>query len=506
MNPRTALAAAALAALLLPPPASAEERPSEADLFGAPTPAQPPSAATPAPATPPSSSAGRDEAILGGAEAAKPAGVLSAAQENPLAIGGLAYLRATTTWSRSVPPSRWALSVPLLTDLYADARPNDRVRGFVLGRLTYDPTIPDQAKNLFNVGVPQTRVQLDQLWLNFDVERTVFVTAGKQHVKWGTGRLWNPTDYLHPVRRDPLAQLDVRTGVTMVKAHLPWEARGWNVYGVLVLEDLAGRPGAAYATLTAPDPRSTGALGHVGGGGRAETVWGSLEVGLDAVAQRGHKPRFGVDASFPLGDLDVHGELALRSGKDAPHWVKTPGTTGTSLADWTPEEWSGVTPAVMAGVEWAWKYSDEDLIRLGAEYYFDDAGYDDAHVYPVLIASPYDPRAGDTRTAFTSFYVGRHYVGVFLNVPKPGRWNDTNFTLTLVGNVSDGSGVVRLDHSVLINTYLTVETYLAGHVGKQGGEFRFGATFPPQPLLGLPTETTIPTPVLDVGVALRVTL
>ncbi|HSM93480.1 MAG TPA: hypothetical protein VLT47_11390, partial [Anaeromyxobacteraceae bacterium] len=475
--------------------------PSEADLFGAPASSE----ASPAPAPPPPAAdgGGRDEAILGGARGAHPSGAISAAQENPLAIGGLAYLRALTTWNRGVPPSSWALSAPLLTDLYADARPNDRVRAYALGRLTYDPTVPERAVESLGGRAEQTRVQLDQLWLNFDVERKVFVTVGKQHVKWGTGRLWNPTDWLHPVRRDPLAQLDVRTGVTMVKAHVPWEARGWNLYGVLVVEDLAGRPGAGYATLTAPEPESPNALGHVGVGGRAETVWGPAEVGLDAVAQRGHKPRFGLDASFPLGALDVHGELALRSGKDAPRWTLRPGGDRRDLAAWQAGEWRRVTPAVMAGFEWAWKYSDEDLIRTGAEYFFDDAGYDDAHVYPVLLASPLI--SGDTRAAYTPFYIGRHYAGVFVNVPKPGSWNDTSFTLTVVANVSDGSGVVRLDHSALVNTYLTVETYVAGHVGKQGGELRFGGTIPPQSLLGTPSFT-IPTAVLDLGVALRVTL
>ena len=31
----------------------------------------------------------------------------------------------------------------------------------------------------------------------------VFVTAGKQHVRWGTGRFWQPTDYLHPRQAQP---------------------------------------------------------------------------------------------------------------------------------------------------------------------------------------------------------------------------------------------------------------------------------------------------------------
>jgi len=99
--------------------------------------------------------------------------------------------------------------------------------------------------------------------------------------------------------------------------------------------------------------------------------------------------------------------------------------------------------------------------------------------------------------------------------PAPGSWNDTTFTLSALGSLTDGSALVRLDHSVLINTYLRVETFVAGHVGHAGGEFRFGATVPPQYLGTSPPPDSIPVytpvitinpPVLDFGVALRVSL
>ncbi|MGB8929861.1 MAG: hypothetical protein WCC48_01280, partial [Anaeromyxobacteraceae bacterium] len=255
---RTALIGALAAFPLL---GQAQDRPAEEELFGAPSAAPAPEPGAKVREVQPGVS-DRDDAILGHEHAA-PDGRIEGAREDPLKLGGLAYLRATTTWSRGVPPSRWALSTPLLTDLYVDVRPNDRARAFALGRLTYDPTISATAVDLGGLRVPQTREQLDQLWLNFDVGRTVFVTAGKQHVKWGTGHFWNPTDWLHPVRRDPLAQLDVRTGVTMVKAHVPWEARGWNLYGVAVVEDLAGRPVDPNTTITAPGAGAQDALGHV---------------------------------------------------------------------------------------------------------------------------------------------------------------------------------------------------------------------------------------------------
>jgi hypothetical protein len=493
----------ALAAALLPLLAGAQDRPSEGDLFG-PVPTAAPTAAKASATT----AAPADERAgeLLGSERAAPEGRIDAARDNPLAIGGLLYLRTTATFDRGVPPSRWPIDSPNLLDVFLDARPNDRVRGMALGRLTFDPTLAQNALDL--LGHPYTQSQthalLDQLWINFDLAHTVFVTAGRQHVKWGTGRFWNPTDYLHPVRRDPLAQFDTRTGVTMVKAHLPLESHGFNLYGMAVLEDLAGESVQHAALLQSPAPNDPGALGHTGGAARLEGLLGPVEVAVDVAAQQGHRPRFGLDGTFAVGEVDVHFEGALRNGKDAPRWVLTPGANPADYQSWVPRDPSGPTAAVVVGAEWSYKYSDEDSLTVGAEYFHDQSGYATARVYPVLLASsvllPADPRV-----AFTPFYLGRDYAGVYLSLPKPGSWNDTTFTLTALANLSDGSGIVRLDHSVLLNTYLTLETYLAGHLGHEGGEFRFGFTLPAA--AGLTTSpVTVPTAVLDAGVALRVKL
>ena len=53
---------------------------------------------------------------------------------------------------------------------------------------------------------------LDQAWLAFDIAHTVFLTVGRQHVKWGVGALSTPTDFLASAPRDPLALFDARLG------------------------------------------------------------------------------------------------------------------------------------------------------------------------------------------------------------------------------------------------------------------------------------------------------
>jgi hypothetical protein len=266
----------------------------------------------------------------------------------------------------------------------------------------------------------------------------------------------------------------------------------------------------------------------VGGAARAEVVLGGAELAASLAAQRGHAPRFGFDGSFALWELDVTAELALTKGRDAPAWRAT-GADPATLAGWERYEVTEVTPQAVLGVAWSWRYSDQDALTLGGEYFYNAAGYDDPHVYPVLLASPYLPldvtapgcpgdpaNPGsytpecpvDPRPAFTPFYLGRHYAGIFLALPAPGRWNDTTFTVSALANLSDGSGLVRLDHAVLLNTYLTLETFVAGHLGEEGGEFRLGVSVPGQGLGGgYQTQAlTLATPILDLGVALRLKL
>jgi hypothetical protein len=149
----------------------AQDRPSEAEMFGAPAAqsdepsadagappapaggtappegAPPPSGAPePAPAlplaaTPPAGSSpsfdSRDDAILGGES--RPMFESSPSAEDWLSIGGQIYLRAQSRTFAGEPVGDSVFNFPTLVDLYFDARPNDRVRGYVLGRMTYDP-------------------------------------------------------------------------------------------------------------------------------------------------------------------------------------------------------------------------------------------------------------------------------------------------------------------------------------------------------------------------------
>ncbi|MEZ4459151.1 MAG: hypothetical protein R3E66_05400 [bacterium] len=489
-------------------PTAESER--EADMFGgeAETPEQ-------APATEPSS---RDEAMLGSRTAESDAVAKLLAADDPLAIGGQVFLRANYAVLDEGDLEDFALSTPNLVDLYLDGRPGDRVRFYTRARLSYDPTVNENTTNAFGGTGQKTRVSLDQLWLKFDVESRVFVTVGKQRIKWGTGRFWNPTDFLNTETLDPLsvAVFDERLGVSLLKLHLPVESIGANFYLIGTLDD-AARPADVGAAL------------------RAEFVVGTNEITATAAVRHNNPLRLGADFNGALGPLDVKLEAALRHGVTTPFYKGNYDTspltidefdlTGVSpdgipaaieaqlpavLAARLPQGYSREDdwiPQVVAGVEYGVNYTEDDAVYFGAEYFYNGAGYKDADLAALIAVGAFNP-----------FYTGVHYAGAYALLPSPGDWDDTSFSLSGFGNLSDSSFISRIDYSYRFATYLTFNAYVQSHFGKQG-EFNYTysqgplvdpaliASLTPEQRAGLPPAVVdgvnVIGPLVDLGVGLR---
>ncbi|MEO7034446.1 MAG: hypothetical protein ABI548_11135 [Polyangiaceae bacterium] len=503
-----------------PGPAAAEARPPAASASGAGSPAPPAASAVAKPAPLVGSAAeSRDSQVLGSSQSAMFSE--EAAPDDPLNIGGQLYLRAQTTGARGQAPGNWSFSSPSLLDVYLDARPNDRVRGFALGRMLYDPTLPVSASDPQSIGAVSatggtsgsqslsslfaqpTRgpsATLDQLWLRFDIAHTVFVTAGKQHVRWGTGHFWAPTDFLHLRPRNPLDVFDARTGTTMLKLHLPIESRAWNFYGYLLTESNTSTP----------------TLGRVAAAGRAEFVLGPAELGLGALAQRSLKPKFASDLSFGIADFDVYGELGLRAGNEIDRVRYDSGATATAISTPASEDEAraaleqvvdayypvyrskGYKPQLVAGASYAHKYNDNDTFTIGGEYFYNALGYASPAAYPGLVL----PHSTSLNDSANFFYLGRQYAALYVSFPAPYSLDNHTFTLSTLGNLSDRSFITRFDYSLVALTHMRFEAFMSARYGNENGEFRFGV----QHLnLGGIDFNRAPA-MLDFGLALRIAI
>lgn len=488
--------------LLCVPTALADER--DDDIFGSSAPDSPPaegesasgdSSGTPepAPASPdPTASPVPGEPVRFGevefrtTTNSEIAARLATADER-LTVGGKLYLRASSSFAENTDLGDQAYASPNLLDLYADVRPNDRVRGFASGRFTYDFTVSDGDTDVYGNAREAGAVTLDQLWLKFDIARVAYITTGRQRVKWGSGRFWNPTDFLNQQTLDALnaSVFDERTGVALVKAHVPLEAIGANLYAVGNFE-------------------GADALDKIGGALRTEWVIGPSELALSAAARKGDPLRLGADISAGLGPFDIHVEAATKYGDKTPYFTGEYDLATFTIPEWTTrsDEWIA---QVTAGAEIAIKYSDRDSFYLGAEYFYNGAGYEDASLYPWLLAASdyYDAvqqptKANSTAGLFTPFYLGQHYAGAYVYFPSPGRWDEGSITASTLANLSDESYISRVDVSSMVLSFLTVNVYAQVHYG-EAGEFHFSYEIEPIPGL-LDDGFTLNAPVADVGV------
>ncbi len=439
------------------------------DVFG--TPADPPPGDPPPADTPPPEPETGDfgDVQLGTTSDADIAASLAEADDR-LTLGGKLYLRADAAIVDDAELGDTALSSPNLLDLFADVRPNDRVRGYAAGRFRYDFTVASGDTDTWGNTLEPGSVTLDQLWLKFDVGRVAYVTTGRQRIKWGSGRFWNPTDFLNTQALDALSAtvFDERTGVTLLKVHVPIEKIGANLYAV--------------GSFDGAD-----SFEQVGGALRTEWVVSTAELALSAAAREGDPLRLGADLSAGLGPVDVHVESAVRHGDDSPYYEGTFNLDKFKFPEEVSREDDWI-PQVVAGAEVGIKYSDRDSLYLGAEYFYNDAGYADSKLLPYLLFEG----------AYTPFYLGQHYAAAYLYLPAPGRWDDGSVTVSTLANLSDRTYVSRVDVSHRALTYLQLNAYAAYHHG-DNGEFHFSYELEPIPGV-LDDGLSIPAPVAELGV------
>jgi len=420
--------------------------------------------------------------------------------------GGYAFLEDTTITREDSP-----LFVPTLTDVYLDSRPNDSIRFYARGRLNFSfsesshDRLTTTTAGFLGTSNANPNAQLEQMWLKFDINKAVFVTIGKQRIRWGTGRTWNPTDFMNQARLDPLAVADFRLGANLLKVHVPVESLGWNFYALLDLQTPA----------TTANPTASLTPAKVGGALRAELVLGPAEVtltgyvrpvettGFDGKIIESYSPRFGADVSMPLGPFDVRVEGALIRDPSAVYFEGDYSLAGldTFRTDLyaIPERvdrFESFVPQVVASLEYQLQYSDQDSVIFSGEYFYNGAGYDDGRYYQFLRLAPTLAAQLDTPiptipgsptlsnvlgldaserwslqnagAGFNGLYYGRHYVSFGVSVPTPGPLNDSFFGSSVIGNLSDGSWRAQLTYSQTVLTNMQVAVFGQWNLGESG--------------------------------------
>lgn len=390
-------------------------------------------------------------------------------------IGGRLEVRATSSQAENQRFQEGSFTPSKTADIYFDTRPGEDIRVFLRTRLSELETLtPDPVTGELKRGT-DLQQDIDELWFKWDLARSVFITYGKQHLKWGSGQIWNPTDFTAREVRDPFDLFDRRLGQNLLKIHIPNEKMGFNYYAVVQFDDAERNEDLGLAL-------------------RGEFAFlGTGELALTAQARSNAPQRLGVDVSSALGPIDVNVEAAFTKRQKRTFFRDGILEDEVIVLPTPYQDEDKTFKQVASGVRYAVKYSDDDSVYFGAEYFYNELGYEERfpELYSLFLRQS------------QNLYAGRRYVSGYVRLPNPGDWNKTSFYLTGLGNLSDKTSIARLTGTWLVANYATFEAWAQRCFGEYGElclkipenlkEYGTTAGLPPElqsALALMPTEKT----------------
>ncbi len=389
----------------------AEDRPSENDIFGG-SPSSNPSATSPTPTTTDNKPASK--------------GLFS---EGTVQIGGTLSTEGDYYIQENVPFLENTAINPNILFLYLDSKLENDARVFARIRTFYDPTgisggTPgfSSLTNPYGFGTGTSdnlSITLQELRISANIAKQVFFTIGRQKVKYGAAHFFNPTDFLNPQPFNFFLPTDERTGVDMIKAHIPSGITNFYAAGIFGNPTTGNQSGGYFRE-------------EVGYNALAGDLLGGGEISFSGYLPRYQPGKAGFDISQAVGDMDLYFEGAAGQGADG--------------------SWKD---AVSAGFTWGLKYGDRDTNTLNFEGEYSQAGnLAEYGVFGFQLGGPWGlnditfvetnlfnflDQSGlsrlDTVCQFSERISGRVYVS--------GHWGDKGGTLYLPGQVAETG--TRLD-------------------------------------------------------------
>lgn len=348
-----------------------------------------------------------------------PAALASNSLSDSMQIGGRLHYSLGTSLLENQKFYEGSSTNQKQADIYFDTRPNKNLRSFLRFRLSESSNKSDK-NNQESASESSASVvtSLDELWVKSDIDNGVFFTFGRQHLKWGSGRFWNPTDFTAPLQKDPFAIFDNRLGQDLIKIHIPQEKNGNNYYLVLQFDSMKRNQDMGFAA-------------------RGEwAVIGNGELALSFQARSKAPVQFGVDYSGALGPIDIHIESATSTNSSRLVYGGKIDPVAGTLPSGKIDKKNWKTTALL-GFESTLNYNEDDNLNIGVETLYNQAGYveRDLEMYSLVT----------NQTKY--LYSGRNYVGAYFRISNPGSWNKTTFILNGISNLSDNTSVARITGS-----------------------------------------------------------
>jgi hypothetical protein len=299
-------------------------------------------------------------------------------------------------------------------------------------------------------------IQVWSLYSKFNWNDALFLSFGKQPIRWGTGYFFSPADDIFAQSEvdisDPTAE---REGPLALRVHYPIPRTMHNLYAYAVLPR-----SNSLTELAAMKPEDIAVAA------KAELFFGNTEAALAGYYQRNQRPRAVLMATTGNGSFNFFGEgsLAFPTTQSDLVIVKTgPSTYATSdrKADMLFAATGGVT------------YSNQDWnFTAVSQYLYNGAGYSSLSLGDILGAAlagtvSFSNLAG---TLGGLGRIGQHYGVLYLGWTElwDSKWD---FSVLAIENFSDWSGYVKPIVSFTFLNYVKLSAGASFSWGPNGSEF-----------------------------------
>jgi hypothetical protein len=259
-------------------------------------------------------------------------------------------------------------------------------------------------------------VALREYFFDFNVKRKIYFRVGKQYLKWGRNFFWNPTDLINVAKKDFLDPDKNLQGTRGVKYHIPFGTK-YNVYGFINLEDFDHFKDISWVM-------------------KFEFLVGSTEMAFSGWYKKGFKPVFGFDFSTRLFRIDCQGEMSISRGENQDSLLPVEDSMG-NIAYTTIRREHKWFPKASLGFSKTFDLMNiNDRVMIRGEFFYNRAGYGNNifNNLPSLLSlfsyGLYEPN-----------HVSRYY-GSFFTTIQRFIVSDAVFSLNVISNLTDGSGVI----------------------------------------------------------------
>lgn len=322
----------------------------------------------------------------------------------------------------------------LRTRLFLDARPDTEFRGFMKGDISYST----------DDGIS---VDLREMFIDTDINDTVFLRLGKQTVNWGVGRFFSPANLINIETLDPENPDAELAGPVALKAQLPIGTD--NLTGYAIVDDIENGNPVALAS-------------------RYEFLVGATEVTVGGVYQFDNPWSLMSTAVGKVGDINWFGEAVLEGNVNNKYIVEDSSQSSGLAVRGTDDMYFSAT----LGGSYTISDPSEDnrySINLSGQYLYNGFGYSDLGLFTDKrqeineLARSGAISFGDLRNR------SQHYAGANASL----RLTDFDFSPSVfwLGSLGDGSG--RLSTSVRYSGIenITPSFSYTYNYGSEGSEY-----------------------------------